>query len=143
MPARSSLEGWPIPNAPHPEPLHSILALAGVCGQTYQGYAPMTVTVSFVTTKGIGSTSARAISACRVSEDLALTETTTATIVAGEVAIVTNSESSTVRVAFGGTPDADAAESDEDTSAGVALPAGTYQVFMPAGGDKINVKAIS
>lgn len=102
----------------------------------------MSVIISFVTPKGIGSIHAPGIGTVRVREDESLDGTTTATVAEGEVVIVANNETSMIAVAFGTTPDADATAATAATSAGVAIPAGQSLALVPAEGDKINVKAL-
>lgn len=103
----------------------------------------MTVTVSFVTTESRNHTDTAGVAGCRVAEDLALNGTTTATALFSEVIIVANGETSMIRVAVGTTPNAAASSSTAATSAGVPIPAGLYQIFVPKPGDKINVKALA
>ena len=103
----------------------------------------MTVTVSFVKPRGVASLCSPGIGFCRVAEDLALTETTTASREEGETVIVANGETSMIRVAFGTTPDAATGTATSATSAGVPIPAGLSMVFVPVNGDKFNVKALA
>lgn len=104
----------------------------------------MTVVVSFIRPKGVGSVDAPGVGSIRIREDITIPGTTTATVEDGEVVIVGNGETSMVAVAHGITPDAAAAESTHETSAGYPVAAGTVSdPFVPDTGAKINIKAIS
>lgn len=103
----------------------------------------MSATVTFLRVGQVNSGGFGAIVGVRAFEIIALTETTTTTAVAGEVVTVMNNETSSIRVAFGTTPDADAtAEDGQVTSAGFSVPAG--QISDPISafpGMKITIEA--
>jgi len=103
----------------------------------------VTVVVSFVTPKGVGSINAPGIGAVRVREDIALDGTTTATVQDGEVVLIGNAESDMVAVAFGTTPDPDATAATAATSAGVPVGAGQIGLLCPKPADKIAAKALA
>lgn len=95
----------------------------------------MTVVVSFVTPKALGSLNVQVIGACRAREDVTVPGTTTETVRDGEIVIVCNGEDSMIAAACGASPDAD--------ETGIAVPAGTTLTMRPAVGEKINIKAVS
>lgn len=104
----------------------------------------MSVIVTFVSVKGIGSIHAPGISDARVREELELGATdTTAETEEGEVVYVLNNETSAVLVAFGSNPDASAAVKTSATSVGVPVPAGGVIALNPPEGSKINAQAIA
>ena len=103
----------------------------------------MAAVVSFIT-PGTGGAGVSAASRVRKMEVLTVPSTSTISAQAGEVAIVLNTESSAILVAFGSTPDAQAVTETTATSAGQGIPVGlTSPALGPlALGDKISVKAI-
>lgn len=103
----------------------------------------MTVVVSFVKPKGIGSVHAPGVGTVRIRENIALPGTTTGTLAEGEVALVANAETSMVAAALGTTPDAAATASTVATQAGVGVGAGQSMTFNGAVGDKVNVKVVT
>jgi len=104
----------------------------------------MSVVVSFLTPKGVGSVSSPGIGDVRVRETLALNGTTTAAANEGEVVIIGNTETSMVFAAFGTTPNAAASASTSATSAGFPIGAGQVTgAILLKKGDKVNVKALS
>lgn len=104
----------------------------------------MSVVVSFVKTKGIGSVEVQSIGEVRARETLALNGTTTASVQAGEIVLVGNAETAMILVAFGTTPDAQATSSTSATSAGIPVPPGSIGIpLVPPVGAKINVKALA
>lgn len=103
----------------------------------------MSVVVSFVkplsASAGVG-----AVGRVRKKEVLTVPSTTTITAETGEVAIILNTETSGVLVAFGSTPDGQAASESSATSAGIGIAAG--QIGPPLvllQGDKVNVKTVA
>lgn len=102
----------------------------------------MTVVVSFVSPRSIGSASA--IGRVRARENLSVGDTTTNTVQEGEMVVIGNAETSMVAIAWGSSPDADATAESETTSAGVTIPAGGQSYPLePRTGGKINVKAVT
>lgn len=98
--------------------------------------------VSFVITNSSGPIGN--ITRVVATEEVAVPGTTTREVQEGESVIVFNSESSDVRVAWGSTPDADAADETDDTSAGLPLGAGSESpVLIPEPGSNINIKALA
>lgn len=102
----------------------------------------MTVVVSFVTPRAMGSISSQLAGTCRVRENITIPGTTSASVQDGEIVLIGNGESSMVAVAFGTTPDAAAAASTVATTAGMPVPAGAVMPAKPNIGDKINIKAV-
>lgn len=101
----------------------------------------MPALVSFIRHGGLGSVHVRGISGARVTESVALNGTTTAVAQSEEAVFVANTEASMIRVAWGSTPDAAATAETEQTSAGLAVPAGGISdVIIPKPGDKFNAK---
>ena len=104
----------------------------------------MSAVVCFVraVTSGGGGTAAGAI---RKKEVLTVPSTSTITAEAGEFAIVLNTETTGILVAYGSTPDAVAVTQTTATTAGLGIPAGLDSALLGplATGDKINVKAIA
>ena len=104
----------------------------------------MSAVVCFVTpgTAGGGGTAAWRI---RKKEVLTVPSTSTITAQAGEFAIVLNTETSGILVAYGSTPDAVATTETSATSAGLGVPAGLDSALLGplAEGDKISAKAIA
>ena len=104
----------------------------------------MSAVVCFVTavSSGGGGTAAGTI---RKKEVLTVPSSTTITANAGEYAIVLNTETTGVLVAFGSTPDAVAVTATTATTAGLGIPAGLDSALLGplAQGDKVNVKAIA
>jgi hypothetical protein len=92
-------------------------------------------------TAGGGSTAAR----IRKKEVLTVPSTSTITANAGEFAIVLNTETTGILVAYGSTPDAQAATETPATSAGLGVAAGLDSALLgPLNtGDKIDVKTIA
>jgi len=103
----------------------------------------MAATVCFVTavSAGGGSTAAGAI---RKKEVLTVPSTSTITANAGEYAIVLNTEATAILVAYGSTPDAQAATSTSATTAGLGVPAGLDSALLGplAQGAKVDVKTV-
>jgi len=101
----------------------------------------MTVKISFIKPGGLGSINAVGIGACRVCETITIPGTTTASLQAGEIAVLVSTESGPCVAAHGTTPDAAATDATAATSAGYGVPEGT--AFPVAGnvGDKFNIKA--
>lgn len=102
----------------------------------------MSVIVSFATPKGIGSVHAPGIGAVRTMEVVAADAASTAAAEEGEVAVITNGEATPMLVAFGTTPDGDAAASTAATSAGVGVAAGAVLILPVKEGDKVGVAAV-
>jgi hypothetical protein len=104
----------------------------------------MAATVCFLTAVSAGG-GATAAGAIRKKEVLTVPSTSTITANAGEFAIVLNTESTGILVAYGSTPDAVAVTSTSATTAGLGIPAGLDSALLGplAQGDKINVKAIA
>lgn len=102
----------------------------------------MAVIVSFATLKGIGSIHAPGIGAVRKMEVVAADAATTSAAEEGEVAVITNGEADPVLVAFGASPDGDAAAATAATSAGVGVPAGGVLILPVNKGDKVAVAAL-
>lgn len=103
----------------------------------------MTVVVSFVTPRSVGSIQVQAIGEARVRENITVPGSTTATLQAGEIVIVGNGESGMVAAAMGTTPDAAATASTSATSAGVPVGPGAVIALAPEIGEKINIKAVT
>lgn len=104
----------------------------------------MSVVVSFVRVKGIGSASAPGIGGVRATEVVALDGTTTESTQEDEVILIGNAEASMILAAFGSTPDAAATEETPATSSGFPIAAGTVTGGIPAPeGSKVSVKAIA
>jgi hypothetical protein len=103
-----------------------------------------TVTVGFITPKGILSVDSLGIANVRTREDLAAANGTTAnTANPGEVAYVVNGTTSAVAVAFGSAPDAATTTASVASSAGFGLGVGQSIMISVALGDKVNVKRIA
>jgi hypothetical protein len=105
----------------------------------------MAVAVSFLrpVTAGGGATAAGRV---RKKESIAIAGTTTITAQAGEMALILNTESTAILVAWGSTPDAQAATETSATSAGVGIPIGWngWLLLGPlAEGDKVNAKVVA
>jgi len=92
-----------------------------------------------------GGAGASAAGRIRKKEVLTVPATSAITAQAGEFAIVLNTETTGVLVAFGSTPDAVAVTETSATSAGLGIPAGLDSALLgPLNeGDKISVKAIA
>jgi hypothetical protein len=102
----------------------------------------MAAVVSFMNAGNIGAGGA-GVSRVRKMEVLTVPSTSTITAELGEVAVILNTETSGILVAFGSTPDAQATTSTSATSAGQGIPSGlTSPALVLASGDKINVKVI-
>lgn len=104
----------------------------------------MAATVCFLTAVSAGG-GASAAGAIRKKEVLTVPDTTTITANAGEYAIVLNTESTAVLVAYGSTPDAQAVTSTSATTAGIGVPAGLDSALLGplAQGAKVNVKTVA
>lgn len=104
----------------------------------------MSAVVCFVraVSGGGGSTAAGAI---RKKEVLTVPSTSSITAEAGEFAIVLNTETTGILVAYGSTPDAQAVTSTAATTAGLGIPAGLDSALLGplAAGDKISVKTVA
>ncbi len=104
----------------------------------------MTIVVSFVKPVVTGVSPGIGIGEIRKREDIALNGTTTTTAEAGEFILVGNAEGSMVVIAFGSIPDADQATADDDSSAGLSVPAGqNSEPLVAKAGDKVNAKAVT
>lgn len=103
----------------------------------------MALIVIFQQPAAVGHVSANAIGNARIRESIALNGTTTASAEAGEVAIIMNTESTTIYVAHGTTPDAAASESTLDTTAGYPVPPDMETMVKVKEGDKFSAKAIA
>lgn len=103
----------------------------------------MSAVVCFVkaVSAGGGSTAAGAI---RKKEVLTVPSTSTITANAGEYAIVLNTEASAILVAYGSTPDAQAATESSVTTAGLGIPSGLESALLGplAQGAKVDVKVV-
>ena len=104
----------------------------------------MSAVVCFVTAMS-GGAGASAAGRIRKKEVLSVPSTSTITANAGEFAIVLNTETTGILVAFGSTPDAVATTETSATSAGLGIPSGLDSALLGplAQGDKISVKAIA
>ena len=104
----------------------------------------MSAVVSFIR-PATGGAGVSAASRIRKMEILSIGSATSATAEDGEIAIVLNTESSAILVAYGGTPNAQATTETSATSAGVGVPTGL--VSPPLGplarGDKISAKVVA
>jgi len=104
----------------------------------------MSAVVCFVkmVTAGGGGVAAGAV---RKKEVLTVPSTSTITANAGEYAIVLNTESAAILVAYGSTPDAVAVTSTSATTAGLGVPIGINSILLgPLNeGDKVNAKAVA
>lgn len=91
---------------------------------------------------GAGSSAAGRI---RKKEVISVPATSTITAEAGEFAIVLNTETTGILVAFGSTPDAQATSESSVTSAGIGIPAGLDGPLLGplAAGDKVNAKTVA
>jgi hypothetical protein len=103
----------------------------------------MSAVVSFVkaVSSGGGGTAAGGI---RKKEVLTVPSTSTITANKGEFAIVLNTEATAILVAFGSTPDAQAATATSATTAGIGIPSGFDSPLLGplAQGDKVDVKVV-
>jgi hypothetical protein len=79
----------------------------------------------------------------RITESVALNGITTATAADGEIAIITNTETTTIRVAHGTTPDGAAAIATPATSAFYAIGEGQTFAVRVVAGDRFSAKALS
>ena len=95
-----------------------------------------------VSPAGGGASSAWKI---RKKEVLSVAGTSTITATEGEFAIVLNTEATAILVAYGSTPDAQAATETSATSAGLGVPSGLDSALLGplAQGDKVNVKLVA
>lgn len=104
----------------------------------------MSAVVCFVTprTAGGGGTAAWRI---RKKEVLTVPSTSTITADAGEYAIVLNTETSAILIAYGSTPDAQATAESSVTSAGLGVPSGLESALLGplALGDKVSAKTVA
>lgn len=104
----------------------------------------MSAVVCFVRpgSAGGGGTAAWKI---RKKEVLTVPSTSTITAEAGEFAIVLNTETSAILIAYGSTPDAVATTETSATSAGIGVPSGLDSCLLGplALGDKISAKAVA
>lgn len=104
----------------------------------------MSAVVSFlrVAPAGGGASAAWKI---RKKEVLTVPSTSTITATEGEFAIVLNTESTAILVAYGSTPDAQAVTETSATSAGLGIPAGLESALLGplAQGDKVNAKTVA
>jgi predicted solute-binding protein len=112
----------------------------------------MAVHVHFITPRNVtpvssGNLSAQpapAIGVVRKREAVALAAVSTASALAGEVAIIANEETTSVLVAWGSTPDAAAVTATTLTSAGLLLAAGQRsEAIALVAGAKISAKVVS
>lgn len=103
----------------------------------------MTVLVSFVKPSGINRSDAPGIGTCRISEQVTVPGSTTASAEDGEIVLLGSGETNVVRGAHGTTPDAAAATATDATSAGYPVTPGQVTVVVPNTGDKISVKALT
>lgn len=91
-----------------------------------------------------GGAGAATVGKIRKKEVLTVPSTSTITAEAGEVALILNTETTGILVAFGSTPDAQATTQTTATSAGMGVAAGLEGSPMAlASGDKIDVKTIA
>jgi hypothetical protein len=104
----------------------------------------MSAVVSFVKVVSAGGGSSAA-GGVRKKEVLSVASTSTITAQAGEYAIVLNTETTGILVAYGSTPDAQAVTATSATTAGLGIPAGLESPLLGplATGDTINVKTIA
>lgn len=104
----------------------------------------MSAVVCFVkpVSGGAGSAAAGRI---RKKEVLTVPSTSTITAEAGEFAIVLNTETTAILIAFGSTPDAQATAESAVTSAGLGVPSGLDSALIGpmAAGDKVNAKTVA
>lgn len=103
----------------------------------------MTVVVSFVKPQGLGSVHAPGVGEVRIRENITIPGSTTASLLNGEVAIVSNAETSMVAAALGTTPDAATTTASAVSQAGVGIGAGQSLTFNGKVGDKVNVKVVT
>lgn len=104
----------------------------------------MAATVCFLSAVSAGGGGAAA-GAIRKKEVLTVPSTSTITADAGEYAIVLNTEETAILVAYGSTPDAQAATATAVTTAGLGVPAGLDSALLGplAQGAKVNVKTVA
>lgn len=104
----------------------------------------MSAVVCFVRAVSAGA-GAAAAGRIRKKEVLSVPSTSTITAEAGEFAIVLNTETSGILVAFGATPDGQATTETASTSAGLGIPAGLQSALLGplVTGDKVNVKTVA
>ena len=102
----------------------------------------MTVAVSIITPTGLGSINAPGIGKARVKEILTVPSTTAASLLSGEIFMVSNGEAADVLVATGTTPDAQAAASTVLTTAGMPASVGVPLFYTGNVGDRLNVKVM-
>lgn len=103
----------------------------------------MSAVVSFMNAGNIGAGGAGA-SRVRKMEILTVPSTSTITALAGEVAVILNTETTGILVSWGSTPNAQATSATSATSAGQGIPAGlTSPGLVMADGDKVDVKVIA
>src|SRR4051794_27333473 len=92
-----------------------------------------------------GGGGASAAGRIRKKEVLTVPSSSTITAEAGEYAIVLNTETTGILVAFGSTPDAQATSESSVTSAGLGVPAGLDSALLGplAAGDKVSAKTVA
>jgi acyl-coenzyme A thioesterase PaaI-like protein len=104
----------------------------------------MSLVVSYLrpVTAGGGATAAGRV---RKKEVISVPATTTITAEEGEFAHVFNTETAVTLVAYGSTPDAQAATATSATSAGITVAAGLDGPLLGplATGDKVNAKTVA
>jgi len=103
----------------------------------------MTVSVSFMKPDGIGSINAPGLGRCRTRETITVPGTTTASLEAGEIALLCSGESAVVLAAAGTTPDAQATTATAATQAGVPVPPNVFVPVVGKVGEKINIKVMA
>jgi stage V sporulation protein SpoVS len=103
----------------------------------------MSAVVCFVKAVSGGGGSAAA-GVVRKKEVLTVPSTSTITAQAGEFAIVLNTETTAILVAYGSTPDAQAATATTATTAGLGIPSGLDSALLGplAEGAKVDVKVV-
>lgn len=104
----------------------------------------MSAVVCFVRPASAGGGAAAAWK-IRRKEVLTVPSTSTITAEAGEFAVVLNTETNAILVAYGSTPDAQAGTETAATSAGIGVPSGLESALLGplALGDKVNAKTVA
>lgn len=104
----------------------------------------MSAVVCFVKAVSAGA-GAAAAGSIRKKEVLTVPSTSTITANAGEFAIVLNTETTGILVAYGSTPDAQAVTETTLTTAGMGVPSGLESALLGplAQGAKVDVKTIA
>ncbi|WP_316176162.1 hypothetical protein [Bradyrhizobium sp. SZCCHNRI1073] len=94
---------------------------------------------------GTASGGGTAANNVRKKEVLTVPSTSTITAEAGEYAIVLNTETSAILVAWGSTPDAQAITQTSATMAGLGVPSGLESPLLGplATGDKVSAKTVA